>query len=374
MKETIKKKKKYLLLITTILVLAGLLLLGFLPKLKRNKANEEASKNKKNSLILVQVVDLKLSKDTLGIELPGNIKAFKETYIYARVNGYVKKWLTDIGTPVKTGQLLAELETPEIDQNLVQAKANLEFAKQNYDRVKSVRIPGAVSKQEADQYKSAFYANEAIVRQLQATVAFKKVTAPFYGQITARNIDQGQLISAGNTLPMFHLEQIDVLRIYVNLPQKYVMFVEPQDSAEVILTKFPPTSVFGKVVRTAGSLDPASRTLLIEIQVKNKDHKLMPGMYVSVRFITRNKIPSLLIPANTLIVRTDGPQVALVREDSTISVKAITIGRDYGRFLEITSGLTGNERLVVNPVEKITDGIKVNILPDKNQHKTKSEK
>ncbi|HXA03000.1 MAG TPA: efflux RND transporter periplasmic adaptor subunit [Cytophagaceae bacterium] len=366
MKEN--KKRNYIIIsVLVLLVLAGLFFIGLIPKLNRNKKLEEASENRKTSLIPVQAIQLQLSKDTFGVALPGSVKAFEETFIYARVNGYIKKWYTDIGSPVHEGQLLAEIETPELDQNLVQAKANLEYARQNYKRIENVTLPGAVSKQEIDQYKSAYEANKAIVGQFEAQESFKKIKAPFAGIITARNIDIGNLISAGSTQPMFQLQYIDVLRIFINVPQNYVTSISPGLLTNVFFEKFPGPSVKGKVVRTANSLDPASRTLLTEVQVKNYDHKLMPGMYVQVKFDPLNNSLTLLIPANTLLIRTEGPQVAVVGPDSIISIRQIKIGRDYGKYMEVISGLNGNERLVANPTDKLRDGLKVNVISARKQ-------
>jgi membrane fusion protein, multidrug efflux system len=372
MKEN--KKRNYVIVVLLILLVIGVLFfIGLIPKLNRNKKLEEASEKKKSSLLSVQVVQLQLSKDTFGVALPGNVRAIKETFIYARVNGYIKKWFTDIGTPVHQGQLLAEIETPELDQSLAQAKANLELARQNYKRIESVTLPGAVSKQEIDQYVSVYEANRAVAGQLEAQVSFKKVKAPFTGIITARNIDMGTLISAGSSQPMFQLQDIDVLRIFINVPQNYVSSISPGIAADIFFEKFPGPSVKGKVVRTANSLDPTSRTLLTEVLVKNSDHKIIPGMYVQVKFANPNNSPTLLIPANTLLIRTEGPQVAVVNPDSVIDIRQVKIGRDYGRYMEIISGLDGKEKLVANPTDKLSEGLKVNIIPAKKSNSAVNE-
>jgi membrane fusion protein, multidrug efflux system len=359
------KKRNYIIIsLLALLAFAGLFFIGLIPKLNRDKKLEDASENRKNRLLPIQAVQLELSRDTFGVALPGNIRAFKETLIYARVNGYVKKWYTDIGSPVHIGQLLAEIETPELDQNLMQARANLELARQNYKRIQSVTLPGAVSKQEIDQYVSIYEANKAIVGQLEAQESFKKVKAPFSGIITQRNIDTGTLISLGSTTQaMFQLQDIDVLRVFINVPQNYVTDVNPGLPADIFFEKFPGPYVKGKVIRTANSLDPSSRTLLTEVQVQNYDHKLVPGMYVQVKFAPLNNSPTLLIPANTLLIRTEGPQVAVVSSDSVISIRQVKIGRDYGKLMEVISGLNGNERLVANPTDKLRDGLKVNVIP-----------
>jgi RND family efflux transporter MFP subunit len=357
-----KHKIKLLPILLLIVTLAALFLIGLVPKLRNKKMLNEEANVKINSTQPVILVRALRTKDTTTIELPGEVRAFKETQIFARVNGYIKKWHTDIGTSVKNNQLLAEIETPEIDQQLAQTKASLSLAKANYDRVSSVRIPGAVSKQEIDQARTSYEANLAIVRQTEAMLSFKTIRAPFAGIVTARNVDFGSLISPSNTIPMFKVEQIDVLRTYVNVPQVYSANITEGIPAEIILEKYPEYIITGKVARTAEALDPASRTLLTEIHVRNSDLKLRPGMYVQVRFKPAREGEVVLIPANTLIVRAEGTEVATLNQDNTIQLKKIKIARDYGKFLAIYSGINGDEWLVTNPTDKLTDGVKVNVV------------
>lgn len=238
----------------------------------------------------------------------------------------------------------------------------MSLAKANYDRVSSVRIPGAVSKQEIDQARTSYEANLAIVRQTEAMLSFKTIRAPFAGIVTARNVDFGSLISPSNTIPMFKVEQIDILRTYVNVPQVYSANITEGIPAEIILEKYPEYIITGKVARTAEALDPASRTLLTEIHVRNPDLKLRPGMYVQVRFKPAREGEVVLIPANTLIVRAEGTEVATLNQDNTIQLKKIKIARDYGKFLALYSGINGDEWLVTNPTDKLTDGVKVNVV------------
>jgi len=225
-----------------------------------------------------------------------------------------------------------------------------------------VRIPGAVSKQEIDQARTSYEANLAIVKQTEAMLSFKTVKSPFEGIVTARNVDFGSLISPSNTVPMFKVEQIDILRTYVNVPQAYSANITPGITTEVILEKYPEYSIKGQVARTAEALDPASRTLLTEIHVKNSDLKLRPGMYVQVRFKPAREGEVVLIPANTLIVRAEGTEVATLNEDNIIKLKEIKIARDYGKFLAIYSGINGDEWLVTNPTDKLMNGTKVNVV------------
>jgi membrane fusion protein (multidrug efflux system) len=357
-----KKRNIKTLFILLPVILIGLFLIGLVPRLRNKKMLDQEASEKVNSVQPVMLVKALKTQDTTAIELPGEVRGFKETQIYARVSGYIKKWYTDIGTTVQANQLLAEIETPEIDQQLAQAKASLSLAKANYDRVSSVRIPGAVSKQEIDQAKTNYEASLAIVRQTEAMLSFKTVKAPFAGIITERNIDMGSLISPSNTTPMFKVDQIDVLRIYVNVPQVYAATITPGIVAEIILEKYPEYLITGKVVRTAEALDPASRTLRTEIHVKNTDLKLKPGMYVQVRFKPTRPGEVVLIPANTLIIRSEGTEVATLTKDSTIQLKAISIARDYGKYLSLYSGINGDEWLISNPSDKLSNGTRVNVV------------
>ncbi|MBO9699496.1 MAG: efflux RND transporter periplasmic adaptor subunit [Sporocytophaga sp.] len=357
-----RRKIKIIPILILLVVLAGFFLIGLLPKIRNKKLLNEEANEKINSTQPVILVKAIKTRDTTTIELPGEVRAFKETQIFARVNGYIKKWYTDIGTSVNNNQLLAEIETPEIDQQLAQTKASLSLAKANYDRISSVRIPGAVSKQEIDQARTSYEANLAIVRQTEAMLSFKTIRAPFAGIVTARNVDFGSLISPSNTIPMFKVEQIDILRTYVNVPQVYSSSITPGITTEVILEKFPEYSIKGQVARTAEALDPASRTLLTEIHVKNSDLKLRPGMYVQVRFKPAREGEVVFIPANTLIIRAEGTEVATLDKDNTVTLKEIKIARDYGKFLAIYSGINGDEWLVTNPTDKLTNGTKVNVV------------
>ena len=372
MEERKKSRGRPILIFAVIiLILGGLFLLGLLPKIKRNKRLDEAASERKKALQEVTVVKLKYSKDSSAVKLPGTVKGYRQATIYARVNGYVKKWFTDIGAKVNEGDLMALLETPDLDQQLQAAKANLEIAKISYDRMLSVRVPGAVAQQDIDQARTTYEANVATVRQLEATTSFKKVKAPFKGVVTERNVDVGYLINAGSTVnsELFIVQQIDVLRIFIYVPQNYAPSISLGQLATVTLDKSFPDVFKGEVTHISGALDPISRTLLTEVQVKNPDSKLNPGMYVMVNLeLAQKNDTTLLIPANTLIVRNTVPQVAVVGKDSIVHIKPITIGRDFGATLQVTTGLKGNETLVTNPTDKIIDGVKVKILsaqPDK---------
>ena len=363
-----KKKNKgrpFIVFAVIAILLGGLFLLGLLPKIKRDKHLKEAAEGRKKELQEVRVIKLRYSKDSSSVVLPGTVQGYRQATIYARVNGYVGKWFTDIGTKVKEGELMALLETPDLDQQLQAARANLEIAKISYDRMLSVKIPGAVAQQDIDQARTTYESNQAVVRQMEATTAFKKVKAPFHGVVTQRNVDVGYLINAGSSLntQLFILQQIDVLRIFMYVPQAYAPLVVLGLPATVTLDKSLPDVFKGEVTHIAGALDPTSRTLLTEVQIKNPEYKLQPGMFVRVNLELAHKSDTtLLIPANTLIVRTSGPQVAVVGQDSVVHIRPITIGRDFGATMQVTSGLKGDEMLITNPTDKIIDGIKVKIL------------
>jgi RND family efflux transporter MFP subunit len=327
------------------------------------------------------------------VVLPGNIQAIEETPIYARANGYVRRRLADIGDPVRGGQLLAEIETPELDQQFMQARANLqqaratlvqtratlELARITAERWDELERRELVARQEADQQRSALAvsqanfnaaqatvnAQEANVRQLEAMQAFRRVTAPFDGIITARNVEVGALITAGSsttTPQLLRIARIDTLRIHVNVPQPFVPSIQPGQNAQVLVQEFPQRLFTGQVIRTANALDPTSRTLLTEVQLSNRDATLLPGMYAQVKFVITRANPPWLIPANTLVIRADGPQVATVREGHTVHYRKVVVGRDYGTEIEISSGLGGAEALITNPNGDLAEGTPVQVV------------
>jgi RND family efflux transporter MFP subunit len=373
--------------------LLGLLTVGAVPRLQRQAQLSEAVSMAHASAPSVSVVSPRLAPATTGVVLPGNIQAIEETPIYARANGYLRRRLVDIGDRVRAGQLLAEIETPELDQQLMQAHANLqqaraalmqvratmEFARTTADRWDELERRELVARQEADQQRSAFAVSQATfnaaqatvnaqaanVRQLEALQAFRRVTAPFDGIITARNVEAGALITAGsstNTPQLFRIALIDTLRIYVNLPQPYVPSIRSGQTAQLLVQEFPQRSFTGQVVRTANALDPASRTLLTEVQVSNREATLLPGMYAQVKFVVSRDYPPQLIPANTLVIRPDGPQVAAVHEDHTVHYQKVVVGRDYGSEVEIISGLNGAESLITNPTDDLVAGTAVQVV------------
>jgi RND family efflux transporter MFP subunit len=309
--------------------------------------------------------------------LPAQLQAYVQSAIYARTNGYLVSWTRDIGSHVKKGELLAEIDTPEVDQELSQAKAarqqiqaQLQLAKSSAERWTNLRKTDSVSQQEADQQTSAYTqaqanlaAADANVRRLEQLESFKHIYAPFSGVITRRNVDRGALITAGSTgqRELFDIAQVDPLRVYVSVPQADAPSIKPGMSAFIELQEFPNQKFPGKVVRTADAIDPATRTLLTEIDVPNKGDRLLPGAYAQVSFAVPLHGLRMTVPVNTLLFRAEGPRVAVVGTDQKVHLKPVTIGRDFGTKLEILGGLDPNDQIVVNPADSLEDGQQVNV-------------
>ncbi len=313
----------------------------------------------------------------LSVTFPANIQGFIETPIYARTNGYIKRWLADIGAHVKAGQLLAEIETPELDQQLRQAEAaegqaqaNLNLARITAERYQGLLKYDGVSKQEVDQANGTLQADEANLKAAIATVdqlkemqSFEKVSAPFSGVITGRAIDVGSLIQAGTNTLLFKLAQTSTLRVYANVPETFGPDMAPGVQADVAVAAFPGRKFTGKVVRTSGGIDPATRTLLTEVDVPNPKDLLAPGEYGEVTFRLRSAQPTMVIPANTLLFRAQGTQVALVEGGDKVRLQSIQLGRDFGNSLEVLSGLKPEDWIIVNPSDSIEDGALVEVEP-----------
>src|SRR5580704_1871808 len=325
----------------------------------------------------VAVVFPREGAPTQEIVLPGNTQAFSDAPIYARTNGYLKHWYFDIGAHVQKGQLLAEIETPEVDQQLQQARADLDTAQANLNiakitatRWQGLVSNGSVSQQETDQavsnlsaVKAASESSAANVRRLQQLQSFEKVYAPFDGIITARNTDIGALIDAGaNTQPkeLFHIAAIRTLRLYVAVPEVYSRAARAGSQAALTLDEFPGQTFHGTLVRNANSIDIASRTLLVEVDVDNPTGQLLPGAYVFVHLKLPDQTRSVTIPSNTLIFRKEGLQVGLV-SNGRAELVPIKISRDYGNSVEIASGLQPTDAVIVDPSDSLVAGIPVRL-------------
>jgi RND family efflux transporter MFP subunit len=360
--------------ISLIIVLgAAVLLLGIRPRLR--SAQELAARAP--GILPVNIVTARRAPATEGLLLPGTLQAFEDTSIRARTSGYIAKWDVDIGDRVKRGQTLALIDSPEVDQELNQARANLEQARANLElaRVTAVRwkalgLQNAVAQQDVDQKAADFEARRADgdaaranVERLEQLKGFETVTAPFDGVISRRNVDVGTLISAGEGPELFHLSQGDTLRAYVDVPQRYVPDIHPGVPVAVEVAELPRDRFPGKVARLAGAMDAASRTLQVEIEVPNRAGRLIAGMFCEVRFKLTSANPPILIPSNDAIIRSDGTLVAIVTGEDTIHLKKVTLGRDFGTRIEILDGLPEGSRVVENPTDALFEGQSVRPVP-----------
>jgi RND family efflux transporter MFP subunit len=327
----------------------------------------------------VSVVSPKRTAPTDEIILPGNVQPFITSPIYARTNGYLKKWYFDIGAHVKQGQLLAVIETPEVDQQLQQARSNLLTAQANLDlaaitktRYQGLLKSNAVSQQDVDNAVGTYNANAAIVeadkaavQQYSALVSFEKIYAPFDGVITARNTDIGDLINSGSSsnvkTDLFHIAQPGTLRVYVNVPEEYSRGIKVGMTADLSLAEFPDRKFQGKVVRTADAINMTTRTLLIEVDVENPTGTLLTGSYAEVHLAIPSQASTFLLPVNTLLFRAEGLRVAVIK-DGKVVLTFVTPGHDFGNDIEIVAGLKANDQVVINPPDSIVAGQQVQIV------------
>ena len=346
--------------------------------MRRHDSDVLAKETERESVPTVAVIHPTSEKPDEELVLPGSLLAFEESPIYARTNGYLLRWYKDIGSRVTKGELLADIDTPEVDQELMQARATrqqilaqMDLAKINSDRYLSLRTTDSVSQQEADQQASGYQqakanldANDANVRRLEELEAFKHVYAPFSGVLTKRNVDPGALINAGGTgKELFDVARVDPLRVYVSVPQTYAPAIKNGMEAWVTLQELPGQKFKGTVARTAESIDPTTRTLLTEVDVPNKDGRLLPGSFGEVHFRPGISGQKVTLPVNTMLFRQEGPRVAVVGNDNKVQLRPITIGRDYGSTLEILGGVDVGDQVVINPADSLEEGQQVNIAP-----------
>jgi RND family efflux transporter MFP subunit len=365
--------------IVAFVIVAAIVIAGILPRVRARTALRKETAEM--AVPTVSVVQPKRAAPAQELVLPANVQAFADSPIYARTNGYLKRWYVDIGARVKRGQLLAEIETPEVDQQLRQARADLATAEANLglskitaDRYADLLKTDSVSKQEADNAAGDYAAKKATVdsskanvERLQQMQSFEKIYAPFDGVITARNTDIGALIdsgSAGGTrTELFHMAQPDKLRVYVNVPEAYSQAARPGLTADLTLAEFPGRRFQGKLVRTANAIDQTTRTLLVEIDVDNPTGTLFSGAYAEVHFKLPSATSTFILPVNTLLFRAEGLRVATVTDGQHAELRPITIGHDFGNEVEVVSGLSGNESIVVNPPDSLASGQQVRIAP-----------
>jgi RND family efflux transporter MFP subunit len=372
-----RKKRGWLLAGVMLVVFGGIVVYGLLARV--GKGNTVRAETAQMAVPSVSVVSPKGTAPAQEIVLPGNVMPFISSPIYARTNGYVKNWYADIGAHVKKGKLLAVIETPEVDQQLAQSRSNLATAQANLKlaEITKTRYLGllathAVAQQDADNAEGTYNANKAIVdadqanvRQLETLQSFEKIYAPFDGIITARNTDIGQLINSGNSgnvkTDLFHISQPGKLRVYVSVPEQYSKAAAPGLIAALTLAEFPGRQFQGKLVRTSNSINFTTRTLTAEIDVDNPSGELLTGAYTEVHLKVPGQTSSFLVPVSTLIFRSQGLQLAVVRNGSVV-LTPVTPGRDFGEQIEIVSGLKGDESVIVSPPDSIVTGQKVQIV------------
>jgi RND family efflux transporter MFP subunit len=427
-----KSRTTWSLLIGLVLFVA-LLVIGVVPRWRQSAELVAASTAPDAALVPVSVVAPRRADGPIDLVLPSNIQAIEETAIYARTSGYVRERYVDIGERVAAGKTLAQIDAPELDQELSQAraalaqtrsglaqagaslsqaqatlmqagaaldqsKANEAFAGITADRFTRLERDELVAHQDADEKRTAYTAarattavsqanvdamhanlgalgaaveaaranvaaNEANVRRLTALQSFQKVEAPFAGIITARGTDRGALITSGSgsaaSPPLFRIARVETLRIFVNVPQTFVRSIVPGQEVRVLVPEYPQRPFVGKIASTAGALDPASRTLLTEVRLRNDDLALMPGMYAQVKFSLTPVDAVWIVPATALMARAAGPQVVVVRGDGVVRYQSVQLGRDLGQSVEVVAGLSGGEQLVVSPPDELKEGARV---------------
>ncbi|MEH1797917.1 MAG: efflux RND transporter periplasmic adaptor subunit [Nostoc sp.] len=405
----------------------SLLAIGILPRLGQ-KSELQAAVKEASTVPSVNVITPRRATGATKVELPGSVVALNQTTIYARSTGYLRRWYADIGDRVRAGQLLAEIDSPDTDQQVLQAKAevvqaqanvsqtranlaksisdlkqaraNLLIARQSWERWQVLVKQGAVPQQDADTKYATYQANLASVEAAQNTInsdsaninaaqasayasqanfqrnivlqSYKKVTAPFAGVITARNVNTGVLISAGNgntstsntntsnsNSSLYTIAAYDNLKVNVSVPQSLSQSLQTGQTAQITVRELPQRVFTGKVVRSSNAIDPTTRTLLTQLEVQNSDATLRPGMYANVKFAINRANPPFVVPDSVLVVNAGGTQVATVTKDKTVHYQKVAVGRDYGTEVEITSGLTGNESLIATPTVDETEGLRV---------------
>lgn len=362
-----------------LLALVLLVAIGFGVESRAKADASLAAATKESAVLDVAVTTPAQQTSSYALVLPADTQAYIDTPIYARTNGYLKKWYADIGTYVKKGQLLAVIESPEIDQEVVQARSDLATAKANQqmaritaERWKRLLAKNAVSQQETDQNESnlktsqsALAAANANLGRLEQLQGFERVIAPFSGVITQRNVDIGSLIQAGNSntpqAQLFHLDAINKLRLYVPVPEVYVSDIHNGDRVEVTADAYPNEKFYGTVTRNSEAINLETRTLNVEVDVENPAHKLLPGQYAFVHFMIPPAKSAMMLPSNTLLFRTHGLRVGVV-SNGKVQLAPVTISHDYGAKVEIVSGLEPQEQVILNPPDSLAEGERVRVV------------
>ncbi len=364
-----------------LLLVAIVVAAGIIPRLKARAALR--AETQEMAPPLVSVVRPERAKAEQELVLPATVQPWTDAPIYARTNGYLKRWYFDIGARVRSGQLLAEIETPEVDQQLGQARADLVTAQAN-EKLASITAARyhdllkteSVSKQDVDNAEGDYAAKRAIVQSAHANVrrleelqSFEKIYAPFDGVVTARNIDVGSLIDAGSSGGMaparelFHMAAIWKMRVYVNVPQPDSQMARPGMAAELVLPEYPGRRFACKLINTANAIDPGTRTLLTQFEAVNPSRELLPGAYAELHMKLSSENPAFLLPVNTLLFRSEGLRVVVVGPDGKAALLPITLGRDFGTEVEVVSGLAGNEQVITDPPDSVVAGEAVHVVP-----------
>jgi RND family efflux transporter MFP subunit len=369
-------KHGVLIAVIVLAIVAAVVIGGIVPRLRA----KEALKKETYDLAVptVNVARPKQGAPQMEIVLPGNMQAFTDSPVYARTNGYLKKWYVDIGGRVKAGQLLAEIETPEVDQQLQQARSQLNTAKANYNlaqitskRYQELKGTDSVAQQDVDNAFGSERANAATVsaaeyqvRYLEQLESFKNIYAPFDGIITVRNTDVGHLINSGAgtaAAELFHIAAIHTLRVYINVPQQFSPAAKTGLPATLTLQQFPGRQFKGQLVRTANAIDLATRTLLVEVDVDNPTGELLPGAFAEVHLAVPSGAPTFILPVSALIFRAQGLQVGVVRDGNHAQLANIILGRDFGSEVEVVSGLQADDQVIINPPDSLISGEEVRV-------------
>ncbi|MCU0574977.1 MAG: efflux RND transporter periplasmic adaptor subunit [Syntrophobacteraceae bacterium] len=373
-------KHSHVAVVIIVLAVIGVFA-GLIPKNRQH--SELGAETRQLTIPTVSVVSPKLGQSAAGLPLPAEIKPWVEAPIHARANGYLKRRLVDIGSQVEMGQLLAEIDTPELDKEidrakaqLAQAQAALGLAKITAERWAGLLKTASVSEQENAEKQADFKLKTALaesalaeVRRLEKLQSFSRVTAPFAGTITVRNVDSGDLIVAGTGKELFHLAQTRKLRGFVQVPQAMARSIATGQAAEMTLPELPSRPFPAKVIRTAGVIAADSRTLLVEMEIDNTKGEILAGSYAQMRFTETKAEPVLTLPANTILFRSEGPQIGIVQEGGKVEVRTVKLGRDFGQTIEVLSGLDASDRVIVNPSESLVSGGAVSV-----KEMTKTEK
>lgn len=363
-----------LVLIALGIVLVALAIFGIVKRVQARHALTEDTQ--RNAIATVATITPKAAPENQALTLPGTVASWQDAQVYARTTGYVAKWFVDIGAKVKKGQRLADLDTPDVDNQLLQGKAQMRtdqaneaFAKVTADRYAKLATQGLVAQQTADQYMAQYRADTATVQADQANVArlqnmedFKHIDAPYEGVVTQRNLNIGALVDAGASgSNLFVIADTSKLRVYVDVPETYAANVHIGMPADVTLNTYGAKPIAGTVARTADSLDPTTRTLRTEIDVDNGDRLLVPGVYANVKLALSTATHNYIVPANTLLFRSEGLRVALVDGQQHVHLQPVTIGRDFGSTVEIAEGLNDSDRIVLSPPDSLYEGQRVHV-------------